>query len=412
MTARPRICIFTETYYPVMGGGETQARALAEGLAARGFEVMVLTRRSDASFRKTERFGSVKVHRLPPVGSQHLKKWGFMLTSLLALMRMRRQYDLIFVSGFRALGISAMIIRLLLKKPCVLKADSLGEMSGDFFSAGLAIYGLRPSSPGVRLFLRARNSLLRRADCFVAISSAVFSELVGRGVSPGKIAEIPNSVDVARFCPVDAQQKRLLRQVLHLPENGTIVIYTGRLVSYKGLPLLLEVWRAIKSSCQQVHLVLVGTGGLDIHNCEAELKAYVAANEVQESVRFTGRVHNVHEYLQAADIFVFPTEREAFGISLIEAMACGLPVVSTPVGGVKDILQDRQNGLVVQPENPQQLLEALGALITDSSLATRLGQAARQAVQDRYSAKIVTQRYVELFGHVLARHSEAYLRVN
>ncbi|NIP50544.1 MAG: glycosyltransferase family 4 protein, partial [candidate division Zixibacteria bacterium] len=85
-------------------------------------------------------------------------------------------------------------------------------------------------------------------------------------------------------------------------------VFTGRLVSYKGLPLLLEVWRKIYDRRQNVTLLLLGTGGLDIHNCETELKAYVEENNLQETVRFTGAVQNVPDYLQAADVFVFPTE--------------------------------------------------------------------------------------------------------
>ena len=148
-------------------------------------------------------------------------------------------------------------------------------------------------------------------------------------------------------------------------------------------------------------LLLVGSGGLDIHNCEAELKAYISANSLQDSVHFAGDVRNVHEYLQASDIFVFPTENEAFGISLIEAMACGLPIISTAIGGIKDIIQHRHNGLVVQPGNFQQLHDALDTIITDTTLATCLGRAAWQTVLDRYSTETVTPKYVELFTKVI-----------
>jgi glycosyltransferase involved in cell wall biosynthesis len=398
---KPRICLLTETFHPIVGGGETQAKALAQGLVAQGFDIMILTRRSDASFARDERYGAVTVHRLPPVGPQHLKKWGLMLASLPELIRARRRYDLIFVSGFRVLGISAMIASVLLDKPCILKADSLGEMSGEFFASGLAKLGLRPTSPAVRLFLRARNALLKRADCFVAISSAVTTELIDQGIDPDKIKEIPNSVDVSRFRPVDAQKRRLLRRSLHLPENGTIVIYTGRLVSYKGLPLLLQVWARIRSHHKQAHLVLVGTGGLDIHNCEARLRDYVQSHNLQDSVEFTGAVQNVHEYLQAADIFAFPTEREAFGISLIEAMACGLAVVSTSAGGTQELVKHGQDGLVVETGSVEQLYDALNTLVTDLPLVKHLGRNACQSAQRRFAAESVILEHVEL----LQRHA-------
>jgi glycosyltransferase involved in cell wall biosynthesis len=396
----PKVCIFTETYFPVVGGGETQARLLAEGLVANGFSVIILTRRSDPSLKKTEQWGAVTAYRLPPVGSGQLRKWGLLLTSLPALVSLRHQYDLVFVSGFRRVGIAAVLISKLLDKGCILKADSLGEMSGDYFATGLARLRLRSAPPVFEPFLWLRDNILKRANAFVAISSEVDTELRTQGVNPALIKMIPNSVDTRRFRPAKPQTRDELRQKLGIPARDKIVIFTGRLVSYKGLPLLLRVWRDIQRNHEGVGLLLVGSGGQDIHNCEAELKEYVSAYGLKDSVHFTGGVQNVHEYLQASDIFVFPTENEAFGISLIEAMACGLPVISTNVGGVKDILQNQQNGVAVQPGDFQGLYDALDALITDSSLSARLGRAAWQTVQNKYSAETVTQQYAKLFRRI------------
>jgi glycosyltransferase involved in cell wall biosynthesis len=392
----PRICILTETYYPVVGGGETQARALADSLVDEDLFVMVLTRRSDAAFEKVERLGQVIVHRLPPVGDEHYRKWGLLFSSLPALIKHRRRYDLIFVSGFRVLGIVAVLVSQLFGKTCVLKADSLGEMAGGFFGDGLARYGLKVGSFPFRAFLRVRNWILRRAHYFVAISSEIAAELRACGVNPRKIQLIPNGVDTTRFHPVSAVEKQELRRQLDLPKRDTIVTYTGRLVSYKGLPLLLRVWQDIQHQYAYVTLLLVGSGSQDIHNCEAELQEYVAIHNLQNSVTFVGNVENVQEYLQASDVFVFPTECEAFGIALVEAMACSLPAISTSVGGVRDILQHLLNGLVIQPGSFQQLYDALALLITDGALSANLGRAARQTAQDRYTMVKISRQYVRL----------------
>ena len=399
-----KICILTETYSPVIGGGETQARALAEGLAAKGFAVTVLTRRSDTTLARTERIGPVTVYRIPPTGHQHYKKWGLMVASIPALIKLRHQYDLVFVSGFRVVGMTAVIVSKLLNKVCVLKADSLGEMSGSFFAPGLARMGLRPSAAAFRLFLRLRDSILKQANAFVAISSAVADEFKAEYVKPSSIKMIPNSVDTRRFFPVTPPEKEALRRKLGLPLGDKIAVYTGRLVSYKGLPLLLRMWRDIMTEHNHLRLLLVGSGGLDIHNCEAELKAYVSANGLQDNVRFTGSVDNVHEYLQASDMFVFPTEEEAFGISLIEAMACGLPVISTPVGGVPDILEHQHNGLLVEPGDARQLFEAFETLMNNPAFSARLGQAAWRTVQNRYCADRVTNDYIEFFRRIKLDH--------
>ena len=385
-----------------MGGGETQAQLLAEGLIAGGHSVVLLTRRSDASLKKQERYGELNVYRLPPAGSGQLKKWGLILSSLPALIRLRDQYDLIFVSGYRIIGLAAVLAGKLLRKPVVLKADSQGEMTGDFFESGLKKFGISHTSLPFRLFLGFRNGILKKADAFSAISPEIASEWTSSGIPLERVHLIPNSVDTTRFVPVEPSQKTHLRQRLGLPESAIIAIYTGRLVSYKGLPLLLKVWKEISSTHENILLLLAGTGGLDIHNCEAELHEYVKANGLEKVVRFLGPVRNVHQYLQASDLFIFPTENDAFPSSVVEAMACALPVVTTPVGAIKTIVTDRKTGLIVQPGNQEQLFDALNVMLPDPVFASHLGWAAWETVQDRYSAGTITGKYLSLFQKIIS----------
>jgi glycosyltransferase involved in cell wall biosynthesis len=396
-----KICIFTETFYPVVGGGETQAKLLAEGLIASGHSVVILTRRSDISLKKHERYGDLDVYRLSPAGGGQLKKWGLLLSSVPMLLRLRKQYDLIFVSGYRIVGLTAVLVAKLLQKPVVLKADSQGEMSGEFFESGLRKFGLSRSFFVFTSFLRFRNSLLKMADAYSSISDEITSELIAAGVPADKIHLIPNSVDTNRFVPVSADQKHLLRKTLDLPQDATIAIYTGRLVSYKGLPLLLRVWNEIRCRHENALLLLAGTGGLDIHNCEAELRDYTKSVGLQMNVLFLGAVQNVPGYLQAADLFVFPTENDAFPSSVVEAMACALPVVTTPVGAIRNIVTDQENGVLVQPGDYQQLFEALDVMLSDRVLASRLGKAACHAVLTQYAAEDVTRQYLSIFQATL-----------
>lgn len=397
-----KICIFTETYYPVMGGGETQAQLLAEGLIDHGHSVIILTRRSDASLKKNEQYGELDVYRLAPVGSGQLKKWGLIISGFLALIRLRKRYDLIFISGYRIIGITAVLTGKLLRKPVVLKADSQGEMSGDFFENGLKRFGTSQKSLLFRLFLGFRNSILKKADAFSAISPEIGSEFTSSGIPSKKIYLISNSVDTNRFLPVEPAQKKRLRAKLDLPKSAIIAIYTGRLVSYKGLPLLLRVWNEICRKYKDVLLILAGTGGLDIHNCEEELHAYVKSEGMEQHTLFTGVVRNVPEYLQASDLFVFPTQDDAFPSSIVEAMSCGLPVVATPVGAIKNIITDRESGLLIPPGNAEQLFQALDVMLSDKVLTSRLGTTASKSVQELYSAENVTKKYTTLFQSLIS----------
>lgn len=408
---RLKICLFTETYYPIIGGGENQARSLAEALVDKGHSVIVLTRRVDPSLKSIEKFGEVTIYRIPPVGGGQFNKWGLLLTSFPALLKLRNHYDLLFVSGFRRVGIAAVLMGKFLKKSCVLKADSLGEFSGDYFAAGLDKIRLKPSSMFFQPFLWLQRKILKQTDAFVAICSDIIDELMTHEVSSGKIVPIPNSVDTTKFLPVDPEKKFLLRQKLGIIQNERVAIFTGRLVTYKGLPLLLRVWKKIQHEYSDISLLLLGSGGLDIHNCENDLKKFVNANKLGGSVHFIGSVDNVQEYLQASDIFVFPSENEAFPLSLIEAMACGLPVISTSAGGIKDVLENGINGLVIKSGDGQQLYDAISCLITDVTQANYLGRAALRSIRHKYSVDSVTNEYIKLFGHISKLDGEEFSSV-
>jgi glycosyltransferase involved in cell wall biosynthesis len=401
------VLIFTETYLPVVGGGERQAEVLAGGLRARGIAVSLLTRRSDPTLPKTEQIGGVDVYRLPPAGRGQMKKWGLVWSCIPTLIRLRGKYDLVFVSGFRIVGMSAVLVAKTLGKAVVLKADSQGEMSGEFFANGLKRIGLTPASPPFRLFLALRNMILRRADACVAITDGVSAEFVNAGFRREIVHSIPNAVDTKRFFPASEEERLTLRSELGIPPDHTVVIYTGRLVSYKGLPLLLRVWKEIRAERENVRLLLVGSGSLDIHNCEDELREYVRQHGLQDSVLFTGNVDNVPDHLRASDMFVLPSDDDAFPSSLVEAMACGLPVVVTPVGAMGDIVEHEKNGLLVSPGDDVEVREALLRLLDDRSLRDRLGATAQQCVAERYGADFVSARMLEVFQSLsLSRRSD------
>lgn len=401
--SRAGVCILTETFHPVTGGGETQARSLAEGLRANGHQVHLLTRRSDAAFAPRETVGGVPVHRLGPAGRGHLRKWGLVFTALVALVRLRKNYDVLLVCGFRVLGIPAMLVSLLYRVPCILKADSQGELSGAFFDPGLARMKLRHDRLPVSAVVSLRNTLLRRAAGFVAISEVIEQEYLAHGVSARRVVRIPNSVDVGRFRPVDAAEKIALRDRLGIPRSRRVVIFTGRLVTTKGLLPLLQAWQTVAAAHQDALLLLVGSGGLGLQNCEQELRRHVSTHALENWVRFTGSVDNVHEYLQASDVFVFPTQREAFGISVIEAMACGLPIVTTGVDGIRDVVRPGVDALVVPAADEEALAAAMGRALEGGDAIVAMAAAARSHALAHFSGEQVVRAYRELLERLVRR---------
>lgn len=397
----PRLCLLTETFHPVTGGGENQARSLARELERAGCEVTVLTRRTDAGLKRHELLDRVQIDRLPPTGPGQLRKWGLVVSAFIALWRRRQSCDLILVCGFRVLGLPAVIAGRLLRKPCVLKADTLGELSGEVFGAGLDRLGMGRWKPVMRGVFSLRGRLLRRATAFVAISAPVANELVACGIEPGRIHRIPNLVDTAVFRPAGAAEKRALRTKLDMPVDARIATFTGRLEATKGVSALLAAWARIAAEYPNAHLVLVGSGGLGQHNCEAELRDAVARQSLGRRVTFTGSVDNVADYLRASDLFVFPSRREAFGVSVIEAFACGLPVIATSAGGLADIVRDGKNAIVIPVDDIDALHAALDRAMRDP--LTALGAAGRNDALRRYSRTAVASAYLGLLERSLGR---------
>lgn len=390
------LCLMTETYHPVTGGGETQARVIARGMVAAGQSTFLLTRRTDRESSAEEMIDGVRTLRLAPVGPGHLRKWGLCLTALWALFKMRKKYAVILVCGYRVLGIPAMLISRIFGKPCILKADSLGEYNGRFFDPGLSRFGLRHDRFPARLAIRLRNLLFARAARFVAISDAVAKELNDGGVPQEKIERIPNSVDTDHFRPLDPARKAELRRQQGIRPDQQVAVYTGRLVTTKGLPLLLETWRGVLSRYPNSVLMIVGSGGLGLQNCESQLRHYVIEHSLQHSVRFTGSVLDVREYLQAADVFVFPSEREAFGISVAEAMACALPVITTNIEGISDVVVPGQTATVVSPDDGPALLHAICSLFDDEAVIAAMGRAGRHRAVEFFSETRVVERYLDM----------------
>ncbi|HEX6313903.1 MAG TPA: glycosyltransferase family 4 protein [Gemmatimonadaceae bacterium] len=398
---RPLVVIVTETFEPEVGGGETQARTLADELIARGYRVRLITRRSRPELSKREVQGELEIVRVPFAGRGRWKKWALMGSAFPALMRGVQGAHVVLVSGFRFLGVPAVVASRTRGVPCVLKADNRGELSGDYFRAGLERFGLRPNSVPVRIFVGIRNAMLRRAQAFIAISEEMVREYGAHGIPVAAIRRIPNAVDARRFCPATPDERDTLRRRLGLPDEP-LVLFTGRLVTHKGVRELLRAWERIHSTARG-HLVFVGEGGADMHACEEELRAFVRDRKLESRVRFTGAVPNVAEYLRAADVFAFPSLNDALPLSLLEAMACGLPVIATHVGAIGDFLEDDVNGVVVTPGDDQSLERALRRLIAGGPDNARLGAAARATVLERFSHVAVTDAWIRLFSEVQPR---------
>jgi glycosyltransferase involved in cell wall biosynthesis len=400
----PRVCLLAETFHPVLGGSENHARLLAGSLNALGMRSWVLTRRCESCSARSEVVDGIPVIRIPPSA---MGRWGkFLVIPGLrrVLWRMRDHYDLVFVCGLRILGPPAVDISTRLGKACVLRAETFGEMSGAYAS----VYRKLPpvEALALRRWVSHGRSVMRNADGFVAISSAIAEEFASCGMEPSRIHHIPCGID-PKFRPVDADTSLRLREKLGLPVRSRIVTYSGRLVQGKGLEYLLPAWEAVAATHDGVHLVLVGSGHGEPNSIEDNLRRRVGASDLKKSVIFAGWSDQVQEYLQASDVYAFPSEHEGFGLAPVEAMSCGLPVIASRVGAVPDAIRDRESGILLEPRDVDGLARAISELLDHPRLAESLGANALQTARLEYSMDTVAARYFGLFSSICSKRKAA-----
>ena len=396
------VLFLTESYHPVLGGGETHIRRLASRLVAAGTPATVLTRRTHAESRADEMLDGVRIVRVPPVGPGRSGKYWMLPAALAALRRLSPSHGVLVVRGTRVLGAPGLAAGRGLGLPVVLQAELNGELSGQVYW-----WGTRLDHPGPRGLLRlgvaVRNRWLRDADAFVAMSSSIRDEFLAAGVPPERVAWIAHGVDLGHFRPVSLEEKGRLRARLGLPAAAVICVYTGRLLRGKGLELLVRAFGACARRHPEAHLLLVGAGEGQALSIEADLRRQVSDAGLPPRVTFAGRVEDVAEWLQASDVFVFPSLFEALGLSLVEAAACGLACLGSRTGGIVDVIEDGASGLLVAPGDGPAWEAALGRLLAAGAPRLDLGRRARAVAEARFDLARSVARYQALFDELAAR---------
>lgn len=175
--------------------------------------------------------------------------------------------------------------------------------------------------------------------------------------------------------------KKECRERLDLPQTGNIILFAGWLSFHKGPGVLLQSLPEIIKEIPETLVVFLGTGGL-----RKKLEEMANKLSIEKHVRFAGYIKDRYEkalFFHSADIFVLPsTLTESFGIVSLEAMACGLPVVASNIGGIPDVVKDGENGLLVPPQDPEALAEAIIRILKDRALSNRMSRNGMGKVND------------------------------
>ncbi|MBB3192697.1 hypothetical protein FHS28_000062 [Roseateles terrae] len=382
------------------GGQNVYVQHVAAALARRGHHVDVLTRRDQRHLpTAVDMRPGVRVLHIdagPPsfVPKEQLmpymKAFG---TEALRLMRRSLPYDVVHANFFMS-GVVGLRLQRQLQLPLMQTFHALGavrqlhQREADAF-------------PPERLLLERRIAC--EADCVIAECPQDAHDLVTHyGAPPGRIAQVPCGVDLEEFGPGD---RRSARRRLGLPDDEFIVLQLGRLVPRKGIDNVIRAVGRLDRSTPWRLLVVGGDTVVpdDVRTPEIGRLRRVAQEEGCEPwVQFVGRRdrEQLRDYYLAADVFVTTPWYEPFGITPLEAMACGTPVIGAEVGGIQHTVVDGLTGYLVPPKDPESLALRLQDLRSHPELARMMGRAGLARVQREFTWDSVAEKLSQVYTRV------------
>lgn len=248
------------------------------------------------------------------------------------------------------------------------------------------------------IYIFLEKLLAYKTNKFICISKAMQADTIKLGVDKNKLVLIPNGIDLERFKLQKGNQKK---QALCLNGSGPIIGTVGRMVTEKGQVYLIETLKNLKRDWHDIKCLFVGDGPrLEL------LKQRAVTFGISDCCVFTGAVTDIEEIYPLLDIFILPSLREPFGLVLLEAMACGVPIIATDTGGPSDFIRDNINGCLVPAMNSDVLSNKIDFLLKNSQIAAKIGKKGRDTVKKFYdvrnTVKKIERTYLDLINGSVA----------
>lgn len=391
-----KVALVVASIPPAYAGGGVRFYAYAQRLASRGQLAFLLTHSSaEESFHDFRpQLAEQMIVRLPPernigqgIGRIICKLcWMFSTFARVGwlLLRRRRQCDVVHVTGAGWSCLAAIFWAKVVGRPGIIEISLFEEDDP---------VTIRSNSGRLRYWLWSQ------ARAYVALSPQLRDTCRQSGIPEDRVYLIGSPADTTRFYPVDAATKCMLRKQLSLPEKAPIIIFVGSIFRRKGADLLPAIFRGVLGGVPTAYLLLVGkndwppdTGCTEM--IRSELKDCLASGQLI----FTGAVSNVQEYLQASDLFLFPSRREGLPHAPIEAMACGLPCVAHDIPDLTSFyIKDGVDGVIIRDENPAAYAGAIVRLLSNESEYREMSVQARKKVMTSFSAEVIDGQYGEMY---------------
>jgi glycosyltransferase involved in cell wall biosynthesis len=219
-------------------------------------------------------------------------------------------------------------------------------------------------------------------------------------VSEDKIIVIPDAVSVNDLNP-DKYDRDIIRSEMGFSEKDTVIGLIGRMTPGKGHEIFFECVKLISQVISNVKFMVVGAASYGESEYEKKLMDFAESMKIKDKILFTGYRENIPYYLSAIDILAFPSHRESFGGTVLEAMAMKVPVVAFASGGVKELIFDNYTGILVPSISVKEFTNALLTLINNRELCRRLGNNAREVVKNKFEINSNMLIFNELYTTIL-----------
>lgn len=380
-----RAAFVSASFYPYIGGAEVLCQELAVMLAQKNTDVTVYTRRLMPSHAKTEIINGVEINRLFNAGAGAFNSLTFFVSLFCKLITDRKKYQIIHAHLGGSPALAAALAGRLLKKRVIITIGG-GRGVGEIAGSKKTFLGK------LKLWL-----LPKLRPVLVIVAKDILAEFEGTNLAKLKTVLIYNGIDANKFSPPSPSEKQLNK--LNLGFDGKFIfVFVGRLVNIKRVP---ELVAAFARTCQMLntvnaHLLIVGSG-----EEEAEIKNTVKTFSIQNQVHMIGYADTASnetlKYYRAADAFILPSASEGLSVSMLEAMACGLAAVVTKNGGAGEAITNGVNGILVDPFNEHEIINAIKALVTTPGLAQTLGDNARAQIMQNFALDKVADTYIKLY---------------
>ena len=242
-----------------------------------------------------------------------------------------------------------------------------------------------------KFFALIEKMLTLKTKMIINISKSEYDSAIKNKIAPEKkMCIIENGIDFDKFKDNNKYRKET-REKYNIKDEEIVIGVVGRLSEQKDPMTMIKAFKLVNDVKSNTKLMYVGSG-----NLEEDVKGYAKEAGILDKIIITGWVSNVEEYIPAFDIAVLPSKWEGFGLVLIEYMACDKPIVASDIGGIPDIIKDKENGLLCKCNDYKDLSEKLLYLINNNEIAYRMIEN-NIDYRKKYDIKLVVKKYEELF---------------